>query len=90
MRAFPSEEALVAAYWRRLARSIDRAGAGKRRNSSWLKSQARSGVRQRFAASGNVEPAIPTGRARSSHKNRPGNSRLQQRMRKEETYARRS
>jgi hypothetical protein len=39
MRNFPSEEALVAAYWRRLARSIERTykssgrAAQRRRNS---------------------------------------------------------
>lgn len=47
MKTFPSEEALVAAYWRRLARSIDRADAGKRQKPSWLKT--RTGLRQRFA-----------------------------------------
>ena len=29
MRTFPSEEALVAAYWRRLARSIERPDASR-------------------------------------------------------------
>ena len=51
MKTFPSEEALVAAYWRRLARSIDRADAGKRQKPSGLKTQTGSGVRQRFAGS---------------------------------------
>jgi hypothetical protein len=67
MNTFPSEEALVAAYWRRLARSIDSASGGKRRKTSSLKSQARLGVRQYFTASRNVNPAIPTRRARASH-----------------------
>jgi hypothetical protein len=57
MKTFPSEEALVAAYWRRLAPSIDRTGAGKRRKSSPLKSPAGSGARQRFAASRSLKPA---------------------------------
>jgi hypothetical protein len=67
MSTFPSAEALVAAYWRRLARSIDRADAGKRQKPSWLKTRAGSGVRQRFAASRNVKPTIPTRRVRGSH-----------------------
>ena len=67
MRTFPSEEVLVAAYWLKLARSIDRAGAGKRQKPPWLKSQRGSGVRQRFAASRNVKPTTPTRRARGSH-----------------------
>jgi hypothetical protein len=57
MKTFPSEEALVAAYWRRLARSIDRTGAGKRRKSSSLKLPVGPGARQRFAASRNLKPA---------------------------------
>ena len=59
MRTFPSEEALVAAYWRKLARSIDRPRAGKRRAASLYspakhrklsvsKSRLRTGVRQRL------------------------------------------
>jgi hypothetical protein len=55
MRTFPSEEALVAAYWRKLARSIDRPRTGKRPKVP--QSAGRSGVRQRFAAS---EPVKPT------------------------------
>src|SRR5262249_20534104 len=54
MNTFPSEEALVAAYWRRLARSIDSASGGKRRKTSSLKSQVRLGVRRYFTASRNV------------------------------------
>ena len=54
MKIFPSEEALVAAYWRRLARSIDRMGAGKRRKS--LKLPVGPRARQRFAASRNFKP----------------------------------
>jgi hypothetical protein len=56
MRTFPSEEALVAAYWRKLARSIDRSVGGKREKSSRLKSQPGSGVRQRLAGSERVKP----------------------------------
>ena len=67
MRAFPSEEALVAAYWRRLARSIDGPSTGKRRKHSLLKSHAHSRVGHYLAASRNVDPAIPTGRPRTSH-----------------------
>jgi len=63
MRAFHFEEELVAAYWRRLARSIDPASTGKGRKSS---SQVRAGVRQDFTTSRNVDPAIPTRRARAS------------------------
>jgi hypothetical protein len=48
MRTFPSEEALVAAYWRKLARSIDWAGARKRGKTSPSESSARPGVRQRL------------------------------------------
>jgi len=66
MKTFPSEEALVAAYWRRLARSIDGPRVGKGRKGSRLKSRVRSGVRQRFAASRNVKPALATRRARGS------------------------
>jgi hypothetical protein len=55
MRTFPSEEALVAAYWRKLARSIDRPRTGKR--PKLPHSAGRSGVRQRLAAS---EPAKTT------------------------------
>jgi hypothetical protein len=66
MRTFPSEEALVAAYWRKLARSIDRPRGGKRQKPSRFKLGARPGVRQRFTASRNVEPALATRRARGS------------------------
>ena len=66
MKAFPSEEALVAAYWRRLARSIDRTAGGKPEESSFLKSQAGSGVWQRLTGSRNGMPAIPTRRTRGS------------------------
>jgi hypothetical protein len=34
MRAFPSEKALVAAYWRKLASSIEAAYKGRRRVSA--------------------------------------------------------
>jgi hypothetical protein len=54
MKIFPSEEALVAAYWRKLARSIDKARVGKRPKLS--QSASRRGVRQRFAASKRVRP----------------------------------
>jgi hypothetical protein len=54
MRMFPSEEALVAAYWRKLARSIDRPRTGKR--PKLPQSAGRQGVRQRFAASERVKP----------------------------------
>jgi hypothetical protein len=57
MKTFLSEEALVAAYWRRLARSIDRTGPAKRRKSSSLKSPAGTGGRKRFAAPRNLKPA---------------------------------
>jgi hypothetical protein len=63
MNGFQSKEALVAAYWRRLARSIDPASARKRKKSS---SQARAAERQYFGASRNVKPAIPTRLARAS------------------------
>jgi len=53
MRTFPSEEALVAAYWRRLARFIERPRAGKRQSLSRLKSQGRLRVRQRYPLEGN-------------------------------------
>jgi hypothetical protein len=66
MNTFPAEEALVAAYLRRLARSIDSASAEKRRKTSSLKSHARAGVRQYLATSRNIEPAIPTRPARAS------------------------
>jgi len=75
MRTFPSAEALVAAYWRRLARSIDWPSAGKRRKHSLLKSQAHSGVRQYLAASRNVDPAVPTRRPRASHLRTAGHRR---------------
>jgi hypothetical protein len=51
MRTYPSEEALVAAYWRRLVRSIDPARAGKRGKPL---SKTYSAVRQYFAASRNA------------------------------------
>jgi len=57
MKTFPSKEALVAAYWRRLARSIDRTGAGKRRKPSSLKLPVGAEARQRFAGSRNLKPA---------------------------------
>ena len=66
MKTFPAEEALVAAYWRRLARSIDSASAEKRRKTSSSKSQARAGMRQYLAALRNVKPATPTRRAPAS------------------------
>ena len=66
MKAFPSEQALVAAYWRRLARSIDRTADGKRKKSSLLKSQAGSGVWHCLTGSRNVKPVIPT-RVRVAH-----------------------
>jgi len=66
MRTFPSDEALVAAYWRRLARSIDWADTGKRGKSSSVKLQAGSGVRQHLAASRNGKRAIPTRRTPAS------------------------
>ena len=66
MNTFPAEEALVAAYWRRLARSIDSASAEKRRKTSSSKSQARAGMRQYLAAVRNVKPAIPIRRPRAS------------------------
>ena len=56
MRTFPSEEALVAAYWRRLARSIDPAGPGKRLKPSSLKSQAH--LRSRGHLRRKITPAI--------------------------------
>src|SRR5262249_27854032 len=65
MRTFPSEEALVAAYWRRLARSIDRARAGKRTKPSASESGARPGARQRFVGSNKAKPAVATRGARS-------------------------
>jgi hypothetical protein len=65
MRTFPSEEVLVAAYWRRLARSIDRAGAGKRQKRSASESRVRPGVRQQFAGSDNVKSAVAARGARS-------------------------
>ena len=65
MKTFPSEEALVAAYWRRLARSID-PGAGKRKKPSSLELEAHVGPPQHFAAvKRNVKPAIPRRRARA-------------------------
>ena len=75
MKTFPSEEVLVAAYWRRLARSIDPASGGKRRKISLLKSQARTGVRQYLTASRNVRPATPARRARASHLRSGGHQR---------------
>ncbi len=66
MRTFPSEEALVAAYWRKLARSIDWPRGGKRQKLSRLKSGASPRVRQRFTAARNVKPALATRRARGS------------------------
>ena len=75
MRTFPSEETLVAAYWRRLARSIDSASAGKRRKTSSLKSQASAGVRQYLATSRNVKPAVGTRRAHASHLRSGGHPR---------------
>ena len=67
MRTFPSEEALVTAYWRRLARSTDRTSGGKPEASSFLKSQAGSGVSQRLTGSRNVKPVMRTRRTRGSH-----------------------
>jgi len=75
MRTFPSEEALVAAYWRKLARSIERPDFGKRRtaslhsvakhrNGSTSKPRTRTGVRQRFASSEKLKPAFATRRVR--------------------------
>jgi hypothetical protein len=75
MRTFLSEEALVAAYWRKLARSIERPDFGKRgmaslpsvakhRNRSISKSRTRPGVRQRFAGSEKLKPALATRRPR--------------------------
>ena len=65
MTTFLSEEALVAAYWRRLARSID-PGAGTRKKPSSLESEAHFGPPQHFAAlKGNVKPAIPRRRTRA-------------------------
>ena len=55
MKTFPSEEALVAAYWRKLARSIDRPRTGKR--PKLPQSAGRPEVRQRFTASARVKPA---------------------------------
>ena len=72
MNSFSSKEALVAAYWRRLARSIDSGSAGKRRKPS---SQAHSRVRQYFSASRNVDPAIPTRHARASELRSGGHRR---------------
>src|SRR5262245_5057788 len=63
MKTFLSEEALVAAYWRRLARSIDKPRARKRRRLSRLKSGVRSAVRQRFAFRQKVKPLFATGGA---------------------------
>jgi len=51
MNTFPSEEALVAAYWQRLARSIDPASAGKRRKAFSLKSRGGTGVGQYLTGS---------------------------------------
>jgi hypothetical protein len=64
MRTFPSEEALVAAYWKKLARSIEQPGVEKLRNISPPKSSARPGVRQRFAGSQNAKPTLATRRPR--------------------------
>ena len=58
MRTFPSQEALVAAYWGKLARSIDRPRDGKRQKLVWLKSGACSGVRQRFTDSRSVNQEV--------------------------------
>jgi len=55
MRTFPSEEALVAAYWRKLARSIEKPGLRKRAKLSH--SAGSHGVRQHFAAAKRVKPA---------------------------------
>jgi hypothetical protein len=93
MRTFPSEEALVAAYWRRLARSIDRTGVERRKSSS-LKSKAQSGVRQYFTSSRDVKQAIPTrptgpstrGAVASVGKS-TRNGRLTRRTKKEKAYA---
>ena len=75
MNTFLSEEALVAAYWRRLARSIDSASTEKGRKTSSLKSQARAGVRQYLATSRNIKPAISTRRPRASHLRSGGHQR---------------
>jgi hypothetical protein len=75
MRTFPSKEALVAAYWRKLARSIERPDFGKRgaaslhsvakhRNGATSKPRTRPGVRQRFASSEKLKPALATDRER--------------------------
>ena len=55
MRTFPSEQALVAAYWRKLARSIDKPDLRKRATLS--QSAGRPGGRQHFAAAKRVKPA---------------------------------
>ena len=54
MRTFPSEQALVAAYWRKLARSIEKPGLRKRAKLSH--SAGRPGVRQHVAAAKHVKP----------------------------------
>jgi len=66
MRTFPSEEALVAAYWKKLGRSIERPDVEKLRNISLPKSKAQQGVRQRFAGSQNAKPTLATRRSRKS------------------------
>jgi len=83
MRTFPSEEALVAAYWRKLARSIDRPRAGKRRAASLYspakhrklsvsKSRLRTGVRQRLAFRQTVKPLLATRGAQTPASVQPG------------------
>ena len=66
MKTFLSEQALVAAYWRRLARSIDRTAGEKPEESSFVKSQAGSGLWQRLTGSRNGKPVTPTRRTRGS------------------------
>ena len=49
MKIFLSEEALVAAYWRKLARSIDKPRVTKQRKLSQF--TGRPGMRQRITSS---------------------------------------
>lgn len=63
MKTLLSQEALVAAYWRRLARSID-AGDGKQKKPLSLELEAHSGLRKHFTAfQRKVKLAIPRRRA---------------------------
>jgi len=54
MRRFPDREELVAAYWQKLTRSIERGGAPPRSKAQVingrLRSRTRFGARQRSAA----------------------------------------